>query len=167
MRKSTLLRSQTRWATILLLFALSMPVGLAQTKPGSVRGEIAALLGKHDDAMNRHDMEAVLALFAPAPAKPVMLGTGPGERYQGAAEIKVAYTEFFKDFDKGSLNHNCYWKEGGSSGNLAWGAAMCKLSDSHDGKKREYELNVSAVAEKQKGNWYFVMLHYSNLTGNQ
>ncbi len=167
MRKATLLMNQTWWVVGLLLFALSTPLGFAQNKDGSTRGEIAALLGKHDDAMNRQDLNAVLALYAPAPARPVLLGTGPGERYQGSAEIRNAYTEFFKDFDKGTLTHNCYWKDGGSNGNQAWGVAMCKFSDSHGGKNREYELNVSAVAEKQKGNWYFVMVHCSNLTGGQ
>src|SRR5262245_64572357 len=167
MRKATLLMNQTWWAFGLLLLALSTPLCLAQTKPGAVRAEIAALLAKHDEALNRHDLDAVTALFAPDPARPVLLGTGPGERYQGAAAIRAAYTEIFKDFDKGTSTHNCYWKEGGSDGALAWCAFMCKFSDSCAGKKREYELNVSAVAEKKQGNWYFVMVHWSNLVGSK
>ena len=49
---------------------------------------------------------------------------------------------------------------------MVWGAAMCKLSDTKGEKKREYELNLSLVAEKQGGKWQFVLLHYSNVVGN-
>ena len=54
---------------------------------------------KHDEAMNQHNLEGITALFAPD-SKTVILGTGPGERYQGREEIKTAYTEMFKDFDR-------------------------------------------------------------------
>ena len=161
MRKSILVIRFTHWALALAFLNLGATVCQAQAKSGA---DIAALLGKHDEAMNQHNLNAILALFAPGP-KTVILGTGAGERYQGSAEIKAAYTEYFKDFDKGTLTHNCYWKEGGGSGNLAWAAAQCKFSDSRGEKKREYELNVSAVVEKQGGTWYFVLLHFSNLTG--
>ena len=90
----------------------------------------------------------------------------PGEKFQGKAEIKTAYTEIFKDFDKGTMTHSCYWRDGGGSGNMVWGAAMCKLADAKGEKKREYELNLSMVAEKQRGKWQFVLLHYSNVVGN-
>ncbi|MBO0720247.1 MAG: nuclear transport factor 2 family protein [Blastocatellia bacterium] len=123
------------------------------------------MIHKHDDAMNRHDLDGVLELYSPDP-RTVMMGTGPGEKFQGQAEIRNAYSQMFKDYDKGTLNHSCYWKDGGSSGNVVWGAAMCKFSDSKDGKNRDYELNVTAVAEKQGGKWQFVMLHYSNLVGS-
>jgi hypothetical protein len=43
---------------------------------------------------------------------------------------------------------------------------MCKFADAKGEKKREYELNVSAVAEKQGGTWQFVLMHYSNIVGN-
>ena len=130
-----------------------------------MRAEVAELLSKHDEAMNQHNLDGVLALFSASP-KTVVIGTGPGEKFQGREEIKAAYTEIFKDFDKGTMSYSCYWKEGRGSGNVVWGAAMCKLSDSKGDKKREYELNVTAVAEKQGGKWQFVMLHYSNLTSS-
>jgi uncharacterized protein (TIGR02246 family) len=132
---------------------------------GNARADVSELLKKHDDALNQHDLAAVLALFAPGP-KTMLMGTGPGEKFQGAEEIKTAYTEIFKDFDKGTMTHSCYWKNGGGTATTVWGAAMCKLSDSKGDKRREYELNVSAVAEKQGGKWQFVMIHYSNLVGS-
>jgi uncharacterized protein (TIGR02246 family) len=157
---------RSRWyAGLLIALALCAPVCLAHAQGTSRRADIAALLKKHDEALNQHNLSGLLTLYSPSP-KTVILGTGPGEKYQGKAEIKTAYTEIFKDFDKGTLTHSCYWRDGGGSGNLVWGAAMCKFADAKGEKKREYELNVSMVAEKQGGKWQFVLMHYSNVVGD-
>ncbi len=157
--------SPVRYGFLVLMLCFCAPFCFTRTAQGPAKGEIADMLQKHDDAMNKHDIDGVIALYSANP-KTVMIGTGPGEKFQGQPEIKSAYSEMFKDFDKGTLKHSCYWKDGRGSGSVAWGAFMCKLSDSKDGKSREYELNVSAVAEKQGGKWQFVMLHYSNLVGS-
>ena len=164
MKRSTIASCWGRGALVLMILGLGVPVCFAQAQGGKVDPGVAALLKKHDEAMNQHDLEGVVALFAPDP-KTVVLGTGPGERYQGREEIKTAYTEMFKDFDKGTLTHECYWREGGGNKSLRWGAAMCNFTDSKEGKKREYGLNVSAVVEKEGDKWQFVMMHFSNLTG--
>src|SRR5262245_42031775 len=164
MSRFTLVGCLGRWVLILTVLSMGAPVCLAQAQGSKVDAGVSDLLKQHDDAMNQHNLDGVVALFAPGP-KTVIIGTGPGERYQGREEIKTAYTEFFKDFDKGTLVHECYWREGGGSGNLKWGAAMCKMTDSKDGKKREYGLNVSVALEKRKDQWQFVMMHFSNLTG--
>jgi ketosteroid isomerase-like protein len=150
---------------LLIVLCLGVSVWLAHAQESSMPADIAELLKEHDEALNQHHLDALLALYAPGP-KTVMLGTGPGEKFQGAEGIKAAYMEIFKDFDKGTLTHSCYWKDGGGSGNVIWGAVMCKFTDAKGGKPREYELNVSAVAEKQGEKWRFVLLHYSNLVGN-
>jgi len=153
------------YAMLLIACGLGAPICLAQAQGNNTRADVVALLKKHDEALNQHNLGGLLALYSPRP-QTVMLGTGPGEKFQGQAEIKTAYTEIFKDFDKGTLMHSCYWKDGGGSGNVVWGAAMCKFTDAKGEKKREYELNVSMVAEKQGGKWQFVLLHYSNVVGN-
>jgi ketosteroid isomerase-like protein len=154
-----------RFSALLAALCLCAPLCLTQSEQSATRAEIVELLQKHDEAMNRHDLDGLIALYSSNP-RTVMIGTGPGEKFQGQAEIRNAYAQMFKDFDKGTLNHNCYWKDGRASGNIVWGAFMCKFSDSKGGKSREYELNVSAVAEKEGGKWQFVMLHYSNLVGS-
>jgi ketosteroid isomerase-like protein len=165
MKHQVLVKVSLRYGVLMLALCFCAPLSLAQTQGSAAQADIADMLKKHDDAMNRHDLDGVVALYSSNP-KTVMIGTGPGEKFQGQAEIRDAYSQMFKDYDKGTLNHTCYWKDGRGSGDVAWGAFMCKFSDSKGGKNREYELNVSAVAEKEAGKWQFVMLHYSNLVGS-
>src|SRR3954451_19297933 len=64
--------------------------------------EIRAVLAKHDKALGEKNLDSVLETFAPAPNM-VVLGTSPAERWVGPQEIKVAYTEIFKDYDPGTM----------------------------------------------------------------
>lgn len=148
---------------LFLLFVLLAIPAMAQQPTDPTVAGITALLEKHDTALKQHDVKIIGELFAAGP-KTVLLGTGPGERWEGKDEIRSAYEHFMQDFDKGSLTPNCYWKSGGINGNTAWLGAMCKMSDSLKGKPREYELNVSAVLEKIDGKWLFRQMHFSNLT---
>lgn len=127
--------------------------------------EAKALLVAHDKALNDQDIDGVMATFSTDP-KVVVLGTGAGERFLGPEAIKNAYTEILKDYDKGTFEPGCAWKEGGmdDSGKMAWFAATCDAKDSKGGVKREYVLNVSAAAVKQEAGWKFIMLHMSNAT---
>ena len=129
--------------------------------------EVREMLAKHDKAINDQNLDAVMATFANDP-KTVVLGTGQGERFVGLDAIRQAYTEIFKDYDKGTLETNCDWKTGGADddGKMAWLAATCQAKDAMKGVKREYVLNVSAAVVKQEGGWRFVMLHMSNHTSN-
>ena len=129
--------------------------------------EVKEMLAKHDKALNDKNIDAVMATFSTDP-KTVVLGTGEGERFVGQQAIKEAYTEVFKDYDAGTLNHACDWKTGGADpgGMTAWLAATCQMKDSLKDVKREYVLNVSGALEKQGGQWRFVMLHMSNATTN-
>lgn len=127
--------------------------------------EVKALLAAHDKALNDQSIDGVMATFSTDP-KVVVLGTGAGERFLGPEAIKNAYTEILKDYDKGTFEPGCAWKEGGmdDSGKMAWFAATCDAKDSKGGVKREYVLNVSAAAVKQEAGWKFIMLHMSNAT---
>lgn len=140
------------------------PTAAASTAPDPrTVDEIRAVLEKHDKALGEKNLDAVLETFAPAP-NTVVLGTGPGERWVGAQEIRAAYTEIFKDYDPGTMKVDCEWKTGDSDGATAWLAATCVANDSLKGKVRDYPLNVSAAMVKQDGRWRFTMLHMSNPT---
>src|SRR5215471_7673336 len=154
---------------LIVLFINGLGDSRAQKKtrqmPDAYVPQIMALLQKHDDALNRHDLDAVIEVFAPGD-RTVVMGTGPNERWQGMEQIKAAYSQIFKDFDEGTMSRQCYWKTGGISGDLGWVATSCKFSDSKQGKARQYEVNVTGVLEKQGSRWYFASLHVSN-TGDR
>jgi ketosteroid isomerase-like protein len=128
--------------------------------------EVKEMLTKHDKALNDQNIDAVVDTFSNDP-KVVMLGTGQGERFVGKDNIKNAYTEIFKDYEKGTLTTNCDWKTGDAdaNGKIAWMAATCQAKDSMKGKTREYVLNVSAAVVKEDAGWKFIMLHMSNSSG--
>ncbi len=162
MMRTTMVIRLMRCALVPIILGSGATLCLAQ---GSTRADVADMINKHDEALKQQNLEGLMALYSSNP-KTVMLGTGPGEKFQGKEEIKAAYGEIFKDFDKGTMTSNCYWKNGGGTTTTVWGAAMCKFTDSKGGKNREYEMNVSAVAEKQGGEWQFVLIHFSNLVGS-
>lgn len=127
--------------------------------------EVQELLAAHDKALNDQNLDGVVATFSNDP-KTVVLGTGQGERFLGTEAIRNAYTEIFKDYEKGTFTAKCDWKEGGvdDGGKMAWMAATCQSKDSMKGKDREYVLNVSAAVVKEATGWKFIMLHMSNAT---
>ena len=151
-------------ATLICLFVFTLGSIDGRAQKSADLSQIVALLQKHDDALNQHDLDGITSVFAPT-EKIVVLGTGPGERWSGKDGIRGAYTEIIKDFDKGIATRDCNWKSGEILGETAWLAAMCKFADSKEGKKCEYELNVSGVLRRIGGKWYFQSLHFSNLTG--
>jgi len=151
-----------------LLVGLSLgtvPVS-AKDDASSIDPELHALLTKYHKALKNQDLAAVGSTYVPA-SNTVLLGTGPGERWLGQQEIKDAYEHFFADYDRGTMTVDCGSQASGINGNLAWLLAVCDFTDSLKGKKREYGVNISAVAEKQDGAWYFRTFHFSNLTGGE
>ena len=150
--------------------AAFVPIRIAERRQEALQGRVVGDGHLNADQSSRHIRDKLagqLRVYADyGVTTVVVLGTGPGEKYQGKAEIKTAYTEIFRDFDKGTLTHSCYWRDGRGSSTMVWGAAMCKFTDAKGEKKREYELNVSTVAEKQGGKWQFVLMHYSNVVGS-
>ena len=127
--------------------------------------EVKEMLATHDKALNDQNLDAVMATFSTDP-KVVVLGTGQGERFVGTEAIRNAYTEIFRDYDKGTLVTNCDWKSGDTdaNGKMAWLAATCQASDSMKGTKEGIRLNVTATVVKQDAGWKFISLHMSNDT---
>ncbi len=135
--------------------------GLAGEADPQVVAEIKSMLQSYTKAIGDKDLEAVMASFAPGP-ETVLMGTGPGERWVGSAEIEEAHRRFFENFDKEKFEVT--WASVGSDGNVAWLTAMLQITDYLKNEKNEYALNWSATLVKQEGKWYFVSSHFSNLT---
>lgn len=146
--------------TSALLALLALPVTAEQPNPAVA--DVQALLQKHDAAMNAHDLDGVMATFSDHPTT-LMLGTGPGEVWVGKAEITEAYRNFIADFEAGTATSDCGWQVIDVQSDTAWFAAMCQMSDSLEGNKREFAFNVSALLVREDAQWRLRMLHASNL----
>jgi uncharacterized protein (TIGR02246 family) len=158
MNKSSLLLATT------LGCLATMPVWAAE-EADKLGDELRAVLRQHDEALNQHDLKAVLALYVDAP-NIAMMGTGPGEFWRGREAVESAYQAFFADFKVGSMSYECPERAAGQHGDVAWFASSCDMKDAtSEGEPREYSLNVSAVLLKTKDGWRFQSLHFSNLTG--
>ncbi len=152
-------------------FLLATTVGCLLTAPvwaaeeaDKLSEELRAVLLQHDEALNKHDLKAVMALYADAP-NIAMMGTGPGEFWRGREAVENAYQAFFKDFKAGSMSYECPERAVGKHGDAAWFAASCDMKDTTpDGEPREYSLNVSAVLLNTTEGWRYQTLHFSNLT---
>ena len=124
--------------------------------------KVRAVFKAHDAAMGAQDMDGVLASFAP---DAVMMGSGPGELWSGTEEIKEAYTNFFKTFDKGAQDFHYNFKFGGLSSDMGWLVSSGEVNGKKDGKKVAFPLNISLAMVKKDGKWHIASMHFSTLTG--
>ena len=145
--------------------AFALPVLAADKAPDADKAsaELKAVLNQHHEALNKHDLKALMALYADNP-NVALMGTGPGEFWKGKAAIEETYKHFFETFKAGSLKHQCPEATGGEDDDDAWLMASCTMKDSDpSGQAREFEMNVSAVLKKEKAGWRVQALHTSNL----
>src|SRR5688500_8277745 len=104
--------------TAVTAVALTSTVEAEEAKSENPQLEkIRAVLNAHDDAMTDHNLEGVLAVLSP---KVVIMGTGPGEVWSSAPEIKDAYEHFFQGYDKGQQEFTYYVKHGELSAEMGW-----------------------------------------------
>ena len=143
--------------------AITSTATAQETKEGNPDlDQIRAVLKAHDVAMTNHDLEGVLAVMAP---KAVIMGSGPGEMWSGPDEIKDAYTNFFKDFDKGEQDFSYNHRFGGLSSEMGWLMASGEVKGKKDGKDFAFPLNISLTVAKNGGKWLVASMHFSTLTG--
>jgi uncharacterized protein (TIGR02246 family) len=126
--------------------------------------KVKALLQAHDKAMSAHDIEAVLATFGDEAA---VMGTGPGEMWQGKKELKTAYEHFFMVFDKAKQDFKYKFRVGGLSTKMGWLMASGEVVGERDGKKFAYPLNISLMVDKSGEDWKINAMHFSTLTNDQ
>ena len=126
--------------------------------------KIRALLKAHDKATTAHDLEAALATLNDDAA---MMGTGPGEMWQGKEELKVAYKHFFMVYDKGKQDYTYKFRVGGLAAEMGWLMASGEVAGEKDGKKFTYPLNVSITVDKTGKDWKIASMHFSTLTGDK
>ena len=125
--------------------------------------KIRALLKRHDKALTNHDLNGVMETLT---EKAAIMGTGPGEIWAGPDEIKAAYENFFKGFDKGQQDFEYHFKIGGVGADMGWLMTSGNVTGKKDGKEVAFPLNLSLTVAKDAGNWKIAAMHFSTLTGD-
>jgi uncharacterized protein (TIGR02246 family) len=155
--------------SILLVMLLSMILaGNCLAQPGNIKtnADVKALIERHFNALNAHDLKGVMETYAASPDA-VLMGTGPGEVYLGDEAIGGAYAQFFTRFDPNTLSFSYDWILTASRGNFAWFAVTTTITGTVKNEKRERVLNMSGTLEKVKGKWRVVSVHFSRLGAEQ
>jgi uncharacterized protein (TIGR02246 family) len=151
-------------ATVRWFFTLAVVLVLAvapvlAAEPGSgTMAEIDQMLKSYSQAFSNKNAEAVMGFYAP---EALLMGTGPGERYEGSAEIRDAYLHFFESYDKQTSERT--WHKVWVKGDVAWGISMEQFTTYFKNVKNEFAINTSVVLEKRNGKWVIVSHHFSNL----
>jgi len=148
-------------ALFLVGLFVAAPCITAEVNP-ETKAELKAFLNQYRDAFNAKNTDAVMAMYA---SDAVLMGTGPGELYEGADAIRAAHTEFFKSFDK--EKRSIEWIKAGANGDVAWIAAIVKFTSSIKDNKSEFQINSTSVLEKRNGKWVFIVRHFSNLVSDK
>ena len=152
----------TGLAGIAAAATLTPPAQAAEKAANPELDDIRALLKQHDEAMSGHDLKGVLATMT---EKTAIMGTGPGEIWNGPAEIKDAYEHFFQDFEKGTQSFDYQFKIGGLGADMGWLMASGNIKGKKDGKSFEFLINLSLTVAKADGKWRIASMHFSTLTG--
>lgn len=140
--------------------ALSTPAEADDKKAELTK--VHALLKAHDDAMTNHDLNGVMATFAP---KAVLMGTGPGELWATPDQIKEAYKHFFEGFDKGQQDFTYHERKGDLGSEMGYLFTSGEIKGKKDGKAFAFPINLSVTVSKAAGSWKIAAMHFSNLVG--
>jgi uncharacterized protein (TIGR02246 family) len=129
---------------------------------GETAEGIRSTLQSYLKAFQEKDIDGVMAVFADKPYT-VMMGTGPGEIWQGKANIKMAHHAFFTDFVKESSERTLV--SIGANGDAAWLTGYIVVTQQHQDGPETFQINLSMVLERIDNVWYMTTIHFSNLTG--
>jgi len=144
--------------TLLVVFVLAAVPCLAAEADSGVMAELVESYKSYIQAFNNKDVDAVMGFYAP---DAILMGTGPGERYEGAEGIRDAHLHFFGTYDK--QTSELTWHKVWVKGDVVWLMTMEQFTAYYKNVKNEFAINSSVVMEKRNGKWVIVSLHFSNL----
>jgi len=96
--------------------------------------------------------------------KAAIMGSGPGEIWSGADEIKAAHQHLFEGFDARQQGFDYEFNIGQVISDTAWMLTSGNVTGTKDGKEFTFPVNVSLTAMKQGGKWLIAAMHFSTLT---
>jgi hypothetical protein len=95
--------------------------------------------------------------------KGAILGTGPGEIWSGADEVRAAHQRLFEGFDKGEQGFEYEFNVGGVISDMGWMLTSGNVTGSKDGNEFTFPVNISLTVLKDSGKWLILAMHYSIL----
>ena len=122
---------------------------------------IRALLQAYDTAFTNHDLSGVMATMSD---KAAIMGSGPGEVWSGADEIKAAHQHLFEGFDAKQQGFDYEFNIGQVTGDTAWMLTSGNVNGTKGGKEFTFPVNISLTAIKQGGKWLIAAMHFSTVT---
>jgi uncharacterized protein (TIGR02246 family) len=122
---------------------------------------IRALVKAYDTAFTNHDLNGVMATLSD---KAAIMGSGPGEIWSGADEIKAAHQKFFEGFDARQQGFDYEFNIGQVTGDTAWMLTSGNVTGTKGGNEFTFPVNISLTATKQGGKWLIAAMHFSIVT---
>jgi len=122
---------------------------------------LRTLLAAYDKAFANQDLDGVMATLS---EKAAIMGTGPGEVWSGADEIKAAYRHFFEGFDVGEQSFDYEFSMGQVAANSGWMLTSGNVNGKKGGEDFSFPVNVSLTASKDGGKWLISTMHFSTFT---
>jgi uncharacterized protein (TIGR02246 family) len=122
---------------------------------------IRALLKAYDTAFTNHDLNGVMATLS---EKAAIMGSGPGEIWSGADEIKAAHQKLFEGFDAREQSFDYEFNVGQVMSDTGWMLTSGNVNGTKGGQEFTFPVNISLTATKQGGKWLIAAMHFSTLT---
>jgi uncharacterized protein (TIGR02246 family) len=122
---------------------------------------LRALLKAYDTAFTNHDLDGVMATLS---EKAAIMGSGPGEIWSGADEIKAAHQHLFEGFDPREQSFDYEFNIGQVTSDAGWMLTSGNVNGAKGGKEFAFPVNISLTATKQGGKWLIAAMHFSTVT---
>jgi uncharacterized protein (TIGR02246 family) len=122
---------------------------------------LRALLKAYDTAFTNQDLNGVMATMS---EKAAMMGSGPGEIWSGADEIKAAHQKLFEGFDAQKQSFDYEFNIGQIVSDSGWMLTSGNVTGTKGGEEFTFPVNISLTATKQGGKWLIAAMHFSIVT---
>src|SRR5499427_3441785 len=122
---------------------------------------IRALLKAYDTAFTNQDLSGVMATLSD---KAAIMGSGPGEIWSGADEIKAAHQKLFEGFDARQQGFDYEFNIGQVMSDSGWMLTSGNVTGTKGGEEFTFPVNISLTATKQGGKWLIAAMHFSIVT---
>jgi ketosteroid isomerase-like protein len=122
---------------------------------------LRALLKAYDTAFTNQDLSGVMATMS---EKAAIMGSGPGEIWSGADEIKAAHQKLFEGFDARKQSFDYEFNIGQVMSDSGWMLTSGNVTGTKGGEEFTFPVNISLTATKQGGKWLIAAMHFSTVT---